>query len=1018
MSKEKLKNKIRISHFAPHTSNKGITLIALIITILVMLILTGVTVSVALGENGIINKALKAKTDTTVEIEREKLLDAVVGAINLEGQVDYGNLDSNLPDGFIGNEGIYVAPSSTIFKVSLDGKITIGESLSDITFNITNVQNQVLSEKENVSVKDEYGNEFKVPAGFKITTDANNVLAGIVIEDCTESATKGSQFVWIPVGEIKIDKEGTTIENPLERYSGEDDTKYGDQPITINDDTYDYKINVNTVETKAFKSSVKSNGGYYIGRYEARTPDGQRGSADKLVTATDTLTCKASDDLYNYVNYTDALRLSKEMYTGKTFSSNLVNSYAWDTALEYFETVTNKTTYSETASINQGSEEGKVNFCWKGTVGTGNEDKICNVYDMASNSCEWSTEVYTEGIANIVRGGLYSSTERKAGTRKLCDIDTEGFHTLTFRVVLYLNEIQTPEEEEIIEIPTLSAGNLLEGNYIKKLGETRVVIPEGFGIVDTTGDEEVLLANIEAYDTYITETNRENGIVIKDASGNEFVWIPVNDINSMVMCQSAKKDEICTIELEGDTLKCTKHDSDELAGKLYATATGNSFDSGLTGQTYNATSNFSEPTGLSESDAKEFNNMALSVAKNGGFYVGRYETGGFNESKVVSKQGRGTGARGDINSATWDTMYQKQKAFGNSTVGSSMIWGCQYDQVMKFVDGKNGFSVKVADEANRHSGSSTNGTGNTDADFAANIYDLEDNMSEWTIESYNGDKRVLRGGGYKTSKPASSRTGHGPTNSNSDVGSRMTLYIKAGEAIDEEPEYSNEEVLNKLGIAESTGTYNGTWTVIGVEGNNLKLVSTDNVTSYRLGTEDPKAIEVIPIEGTEATEQEKLERAIWSYKNAVNSLNTAAQEATGITTARSINIEDIETLAGIEDSDKGTEYNHPYTYNYTDHKDQIFVTEKGETVKIDSPEKEVKLHNTVYVETNVEIGKLASGRYWLASSCIECYSIFADFRVRHMNYGSIISVPLFSSNVRSLNDRIFGVRAVVEVPGL
>ena len=42
-------------------NNKAITLIALIITIIVLLILTGVTLNFALGENGIINKARNCK---------------------------------------------------------------------------------------------------------------------------------------------------------------------------------------------------------------------------------------------------------------------------------------------------------------------------------------------------------------------------------------------------------------------------------------------------------------------------------------------------------------------------------------------------------------------------------------------------------------------------------------------------------------------------------------------------------------------------------------------------------------------------------------------------------------------------------------------------------------------------------------------------------------------------------------------------------------------------------------------
>ena len=434
---------------------KGITLIALVITIIVLLILAGVTISMVLGDEGIIAQAQEAEKMATRESEIEQLALAAAGSLGIGGKVDFDSLDNNLPTGFVGAMGVYTSLSENMFKVMANGNITILTSLQDISFKISEVQNKVLSKTENVVVTDEYGNIIKVPEGFKITGDAKNVVDGIVVEDCTESATKGSQFVWIPVGTVKIDSEGTTVNNPLERYSGieatelysgANDKMYGSNTIWVmetdsKNGAYKAECNVNTAETDDFVSSAMINGGYYIGRYEARTADGQRGSKDdKEKVATDTLTCKANDYLYNYVDYTDALKLSKEMYTGTSFSSNLVNSYAWDTAIKYFETVTG-TNYSEMPSVNQGNEDGKIGFCWTGTVGTANEDKICNVYDMASNSYEWTTEDHRPEVANVMRGGVYSSTDKFAGTRRICVIGAGNvrYHTNTFRVVLYLD---------------------------------------------------------------------------------------------------------------------------------------------------------------------------------------------------------------------------------------------------------------------------------------------------------------------------------------------------------------------------------------------------------------------------------------------------------------------------------------------------------------------------------------------------------------------------------------------------
>ena len=67
---------------------------------------------------------------------------------------------------------------------------------------------------ENTIVEDRYDNQIKVPEGFKIAEDSPiTIPEGVVIEDSTagNENTKGSQFVWIPVGEVKKDDGSTTI---------------------------------------------------------------------------------------------------------------------------------------------------------------------------------------------------------------------------------------------------------------------------------------------------------------------------------------------------------------------------------------------------------------------------------------------------------------------------------------------------------------------------------------------------------------------------------------------------------------------------------------------------------------------------------------------------------------------------------------------------------------------------------------------------------------------------------------
>ena len=72
----KVKSKLSdtANNYLKHTKKqKGITLIALVITIIVLLILAGVTISALSGDNGILTNASKARKQTEIEEIREKI---------------------------------------------------------------------------------------------------------------------------------------------------------------------------------------------------------------------------------------------------------------------------------------------------------------------------------------------------------------------------------------------------------------------------------------------------------------------------------------------------------------------------------------------------------------------------------------------------------------------------------------------------------------------------------------------------------------------------------------------------------------------------------------------------------------------------------------------------------------------------------------------------------------------------------------------------------------------------------
>ena len=147
--------------------------------------------------------------------------------------------------------------------------------------------------------------------------------------------------------------------------------------------------------------------------------------------------------------------------------------------------------------------------------------------------------------------------------------------------------------------------------------------------------------------------------------------------------------------------------------------------------------------------------------------------------------------------------------------------------------------------------------------------------------------------------------------------------------------YTNAEVLEKLGIKESeyTGTYGSktgeTWTVIGVEGDKIKLVSTKDVaSSVKLGPTDDNAYEKDENGNVTTTikseiqdynsdgEVGKYDIAVWSYANAVKKLNDKAKEGTGIESARSIKVEDIYDIIGEEIVKKDSNYGNMWNYYF------------------------------------------------------------------------------------------------------
>ena len=410
-----IKNKIK--------QKNGITLIALVITIIVLLILAGVSIAMLTGQNGILTQAQNAKTTNADKNAEEKIKLAVMAArAQSEGALDADKLVTEITN----NYGGTATKTGTGFPVNatVDGK----DFAVDGDGNITSTERKLLSEitgneTANTPAKDNLGNPITIPAGFEVVYPNDNVEDGIVVRDKTHTKTAGSEFVWIPVGNVKTKNKGT-INIELNRYTFDNNgnkTKQGSNIIEeywseINTSAYGNitaKENIESEES-GFRKSAKDNHGYYIGRYEARDKD-STARRDCLSSTTNQLVCTADNYVYDNVTQSQAATLSRGMYAGTPFESDLMNSYAWDTATLFLQTFDNRTNkdslkkYSIQTSLNTKSD----GLATQGTnkLDTSKQDKICNVYDMASNCWEWSTETYSYGsYPCTTRGGGYGSS--------------------------------------------------------------------------------------------------------------------------------------------------------------------------------------------------------------------------------------------------------------------------------------------------------------------------------------------------------------------------------------------------------------------------------------------------------------------------------------------------------------------------------------------------------------------------------------------------------------------------------
>ena len=387
---------------------RGITLIALVITIVILIILATVTLNVVLGEGGLIDRAQQAKDMTEqAALEEQQKLNSLMD--------EMANIMAEEPD--------TPKPPETIDEAKPNpGK---DGPKFDNTKTIT----------------DDLDNPVTIPGGFHLDKDSGTkVEEGIVIED-----ENGNQFVWIPVGTYnvttEVDKDGTQdgkLTNELTRriFTSEGATSgNGDEVM----DTFFYgEGNENSVakdQIEGFKTSATTNKGFYIGRYEAGTETERTAETDQLTTPL----VQANKYPYVYVTRDEAKQQAEAMYSSNSeikATSQLISSYAWDTALNFI-CQTNEEGY--VLAMTSDSTYGNIDTNKKTQTGGYPADCYSNIYDLLGNCFEWTTEYSDAGSPCTYRGGLYTRYSGAYAAMR----NPEGWYYSddhnSFRLQLYVN---------------------------------------------------------------------------------------------------------------------------------------------------------------------------------------------------------------------------------------------------------------------------------------------------------------------------------------------------------------------------------------------------------------------------------------------------------------------------------------------------------------------------------------------------------------------------------------------------
>ena len=462
---EKLRKKI-------FKSTKGITLIALVVTIIILLILAGVSIAMLTGNNGVLTQAKSAKEKTGEKGEQERVNLAASSAMTLGmGTITTENLNKAIQDEFGAGKSVTGTGPWTYQGEYKSYKIEKSGATTEVAKAGTKVTTVNYGENSTAqATADGAGNVFAKPNDA--TYVEGTVDTGVVIKD-----KNNNEWVWVPVDDATLASmyqtaEGTALAGTTgvttNKYSkgnilsgksrGTPNSKDSKEPDLVTDydnDTYaaqagfTAKEATGTEEAKtALKvmaeslvqdysemiESVTKYKGFYIGRYElsTKTENGVTVGIEQKDKASQTST-----------NWYELYKYSKNIAGSENMQTRMIWGCQWDVTCKWLAEhnydINNSSAwgnYSDSVSPANGGNYEQNN---KKNTGSNENWKANNIYDLAGNCYEWTQEAsYTSSRA--YRGGNYydDGSDDPASSRSYFNPDYSGNSNFACRASLYI----------------------------------------------------------------------------------------------------------------------------------------------------------------------------------------------------------------------------------------------------------------------------------------------------------------------------------------------------------------------------------------------------------------------------------------------------------------------------------------------------------------------------------------------------------------------------------------------------